>query len=166
MAKRIIIVDGGDKIIALQDRNKLAAKDIYRVSVLWLKNSKGDVLLAQRAYSKKHHPGKWGPAVAGTIEEGESYKDNIIKETKEELGLENVSLVKGSKYLITGEYNHFTQWFTAVIDREIDEFKIQKDEVNAIKWFSEEELRQNIKNNPDIFLDSFLEYVKIFYSIE
>ena len=24
-------------------------------------------------------PGKWGPAVAGTVDEGESYKKNVIK---------------------------------------------------------------------------------------
>ena len=27
-------------------------------------------------------PGKWGPAVAGTVEEGESYEENIIKEAE------------------------------------------------------------------------------------
>ena len=31
-----------------------------------------------RSFTKSHDPGKWGPAVAGTVEEGETY--NFLKE--------------------------------------------------------------------------------------
>ena len=70
MSEEIIIVDKEDNIIGYKDRYKLDPSDIYRVSALWLTNSKEDILLAQRSFDKKHYPGKWGPAVAGTVKKG------------------------------------------------------------------------------------------------
>ena len=76
---KIIIDNENDEIIGYKNINALNQSDIYRTSALWIKNSKGDIFLAQRAFSKKHSPGKWGPAVAGTIEKGETYYTNIIQ---------------------------------------------------------------------------------------
>ncbi|MFA6422790.1 MAG: NUDIX domain-containing protein, partial [Candidatus Buchananbacteria bacterium] len=86
MAK-IIIVNENDEAIGHKERNELDFSDIYRVSGLWITNLKGEILLAQRAFTKNHDPGKWGPAAAGTVEEGEDYETNILKEAEEELGL-------------------------------------------------------------------------------
>ena len=59
---------------------------------LLLKQSLPDlrVLIVERqtAFDKKYDPGKWGPSAAGTVEEGETYQSNIIKELQEEIGLE------------------------------------------------------------------------------
>ncbi len=86
---KIIVVDENDKEIGVKERSKITHDDIYRVSGLWLTNSKGEILLAQRSFNKPrdNDPGKWGPAVAGTVDEDETYKENIQKEIKEELGL-------------------------------------------------------------------------------
>jgi len=145
----IIIVNEKDEIIRYKERGALSLKDIYRVSALWIENSKGEILLARRSFHKKHHPGMWGPAVAGTLEKGETYKSNIIKEAKEELGIENISLKKWFKKFKRRDYNHFTQFFKAIINKPIKEFKIQKKEVAEIKWFSKKELiNMTEKNNP------------------
>jgi hypothetical protein len=109
---RIVIVNENDEIIAHKERGTLIQKDIYRVSALWVKNFKGDILLAQRKFTKSHDPGKWGPAVAGTVDEGETYEQNIIKEAEEEIGLKNIRPTLGPKIRMTGEYNYFDQWYT------------------------------------------------------
>lgn len=78
---KIQIVDENDKFVSNKERSEVDYKsDIYRVSALWLTNSKGQTLLAKRAMVKDKDPGKWGPAVAGTIDEGETYDENIYKE--------------------------------------------------------------------------------------
>jgi len=98
MPVKIIIVDENDNPIGLKERGTLDYdKDIYRVSALWITNSKGQILIARRALTKKQNPGKWGPGVAGTIDEGETYDSNIIKEAKEELGLQNIKPEKWIK---------------------------------------------------------------------
>lgn len=162
MEPKTTIVDNNDKIIGYKDRDNLDKKDIYRVSALWITNPRGEILLAKRHRNKIHHPGKWGPAVAGTIEEGETYKSNIIKESEEELGLKNINPTVGPKTETNNEYHHFTQWYVLTIDKSIDEFQIQEDEVEEVKWFKPQELKQNLKNNPENFLPNMPKYLKLF----
>ena len=141
MSEQIVVVDGGDNVLGVEEREVVDEKRLrYRVSALWIRNSKGDVLLARRAYTKTHYLGRWGPAVAGTVDEGESYRDNIVKEAEEELGLVGVDMKEGPKTKISGKYNHFTQWFVAVVDGPVDFFKIQEEEVAGVRWFSVGEL--------------------------
>lgn len=164
MTQNIVVVDEEDNVIEDKPREIVDKERLrYRVAGLWLKNSKGKSLLARRAYTKTHYPGKWGPAVAGTVEKGESYEQNIIKETEEELGLKNIKLKKGPYIKISGEYNHFTQWFTCIIDKPIDYFKIQEKEVSEVKWFSEKELKKQLKKNPKDFLKNMRRYIDLFY---
>jgi isopentenyldiphosphate isomerase len=151
---RIPIVNEKDEVICFKERKDVLPTDIYRVSSLWIENSKGKVLLAQRVFTKKHDPGKWGPAVAGTVEEGETYESNIIKEMEEELGLTNINFVKDTKRLTEGHHRFFRQRFIAKIDVEIEELKIQEDEVAAVKWFNMKELKELILNKPDMFVPS------------
>jgi predicted kinase len=95
--ERTIIVNDQDQIIGHKEPGTLLKEDIYRVSSLWVTNSKGDILLAQRKFTQKLDPGKWGPAVAGTVDEGETYESNIIKEAEEEIGLKDMRPALGPK---------------------------------------------------------------------
>ncbi len=160
--RRVTVVNQRDEIIGYKFDEDLLPTDIYRVSALWLTNSKGEVLLAQRAFSKSHNPGKWGPAVAGTVEDGETYAENIIKETEEELGVIGIKLKLGPKLERKAKYHYFVQRFFATLDKPAESFKIQKDEVEQVKWFSKKELTKQLKENPEKFLASIKESVKLF----
>lgn len=162
MDKKIIIVNKDDEIIGFKERGTLEQKDIYRVSALWITNSKEDILLAQRKFTKKNDPEKWGPAVAGTNDEGETYESNITKESEEEIGLKNTKFTKSIHNFKEGEHRHFTQWFKVVVDKEISKFKIQEDEVEQIKWFTKEELIEAFEKEPKKFIPGLKE---IFYKI-
>lgn len=158
---KIIIVNEKDEIIGHKERGTLNQEDIYRVSALWIMNSKGEVLLAQRSFNKKIHPGKWGPAVAGTNDEGETYLSNIIKETQEEIGLLISSPKKLEKNKISSKNNYFVQWYYLELDQNISEFTLQKDEVEKIKWFSREEFLEGIENINSDFLDTMRGYAHL-----
>jgi len=159
---KIIIVDENDKVITHKNRGSLKKEDIYRVSALWITNFRGEILLSRRHYTKSHHPRKWGPAVAGTIEEGETYEKNIIKEAEEELGLKNIKPKLGPKTKTDNEFHHFTQWHTLNVDKDINEFKIREDEVEEIKWFSPEELKKRLQKHPEEFLPTMNKYFELF----
>jgi len=137
-------------------------KDIYRVSAIWITNSKEEILLARRGYNKKQNPGKWGPAAAGKLEKGETYESNIIKETKEEINLtiEKKDIRKGPKFRIKEKYNYFAQLFTLKIDKPIEHFKTNKKEVAEIKWFTKEELLKAVNEDSDELLDFLKKYIK------
>jgi isopentenyldiphosphate isomerase len=159
---KINIVDENDNLIGVEDFEKARKESIYRVSALWVSNSLGEILLALRHRSKIHDPQKWGPAVSGTVEEGESYEENIIKEAKEELGLENINPKIGPKIKIEAEYRYFVQWFNLMTNKKIGEFKIQKKEVEEIKWFAKKELITELQNNPENFTPGVREGEKLF----
>lgn len=53
------IVNHHDEIIDHKERDEVdATKELRRIAALWLTNSKGDILLARRALTKKHQAGK------------------------------------------------------------------------------------------------------------
>ena len=165
MKQKIPIVNEKDEIICFKERSEIKRKDIYRVSALWITNKKGEILLAKRAITKKHSPGKWGPAVAGTVEEGETYDSNIIKEAEEELGITNAKFRKGPK---DPPYEHekhkmFCQWYFFETDMDLDDFKIQEEEVDELRWITKEELDKEIINNPSIFIESMKEDMDVLY---
>ena len=152
--EKIIIVDNKDNKIGIKERESITKENIYRVSVLWVTNSKSEILLAKRSLDKTHSPGRWGPAVAGTVEENETYDSNMIKEAEEEIGLKNVRLQKGLKIRMTTKYNYFCQWYFIKIDRDLNEFKLQESEVAEIKWFSRKELLHKTEESQDEFIQS------------
>ncbi|MBW6462038.1 MAG: NUDIX domain-containing protein [DPANN group archaeon] len=155
----IILVDNNDTIIGHKPRCDITPTDIYRVSALWIKNSKGDILLARRAYTKSNSPGKWGPAVAGTNDKGETYKSNIIKEAEEEIGLKDHDFKELHKVKLKGRYTFFCQWYFAIVDKDLSHFKIQESEVAEIRWFQKEELIAELETNPDGMLDSIKDFI-------
>lgn len=146
---KIIIVDENDKPISLKERGTVNLNNICRISVLWLTNSKNQILLAQRKKNKKYNPGGWGPAVGGTNEENETYESNIYKEAEEEIGITGQKFIKGPKLFIAIPNKKFCQIFFLNIDRPLNKFKVQEDEVEQIKWFSTEELKSELIKNPD-----------------
>ncbi|MEK7619486.1 MAG: NUDIX domain-containing protein [Patescibacteria group bacterium] len=159
---RIQIVNENDEIIGHKERGTLDNTDIYRVSALWITNSKGEILLARRHRSKSHHPGMWGPAVAGTVDEGENYEQNIIKEAEEELGLKGIRPVLGPKIKVDNVYHHFTQWYTLVVDKDPGDFTLQEDEVEEVRWISPDALSILLRDQPQDFLPTFKSYFDLF----
>jgi len=57
-------------------------------------NKQNEVLMLKRSKQKKHNPGEWN-VVAGHVDVGVSPEEAIIKEVKEELGLEPELLLPG-----------------------------------------------------------------------
>jgi len=53
-------------------------------------NSKGEIYLQQRAWTKDIQPGKWDTAVGGHVDYGETIEEAVLRECNEELGLIDV----------------------------------------------------------------------------
>jgi isopentenyl-diphosphate delta-isomerase len=160
----VVVVDKNDTEVGVKKWENLKNEDIYRVSALWVENSKGEVLMARRALSKSHDPNRWGPAVARTLEEGENYDSGIIKGAAEEIGLKKMKFKKGSKIkiLLVGRLRYFLQWYVVKIDKPAEEFKAQKNEVAEVRWFTKEELKKKIHENSDEFIYSVNQWIDLF----
>lgn len=159
----VIIVNEKDEIIGYKPRSERQPNEIGRVSGLVIFNSKNEMLIAQRVMTKKNDPGKWGPAVAGTVEEGETYESNIIKEAEEEIGL---IITESDLKFVSHEYRetshkYFSTTFLVVADMPIEEFKKQDEEVAEIRWVNVDDLREWYNNTPTDFIPTFGRYINI-----
>ncbi|MEK7579278.1 MAG: NUDIX domain-containing protein [Patescibacteria group bacterium] len=154
---KVVVVNNQDEILRYVDKKDRTSEDIIRVSGLWIFNSNGELLIAQRALDKKHDPGKWGPSVAGTVEEGETYVSNILKETKEELGvsLTEDELVQSTHRYVQTSHKYFVRIFFVEMDVPISAFKVQAEEVEQVKWISAQELQEWFVQAPQDFILSF-----------
>ncbi len=162
---KIPIVNEKDRIIGYKDRKEVNDSEIIRVSALWIINSKSETLIAKRSKNKKHDPNKWGVAVAGTVEKRETYRQNIIKEAEEEIGIKNINPEKGPKQRIHASNNFFCQWYILKTDLPISKFKIRKEEVDDIKWMKIAKLENDLKQNPNKYATSMNNYFKILKKI-
>jgi isopentenyldiphosphate isomerase len=149
----IQLVDENDNIINKIPRSKLTNDDCWRIISLWITNDKGEVLLQQRSFDKKVAPGIWTAAVEGTVDYGDSYIVTAKREAEEEVGLNNLDIKKAGKYF--GPWGGFgkrqCQGFTAIYNGDPNDFKIQKSEVNEVRWITVDEIKKFYQESPYLF---------------
>lgn len=158
--------DKGEVIGAID--KDLAHKEgrLHRSIHLWIINDEGEVLLQYRCGDKKLYPNMWDVSVGGHVSTKESSIDALIRETKEELGIDldlgNVeyfdTIPERLKY---GDIdsNELVDVFIAKQNLGKDEISLQKEEVSDTRWVSIEELFHLIDTNKLLPHDE--EYKKI-----
>jgi isopentenyl-diphosphate delta-isomerase len=153
---KIPIVNEQDEILYYKEREETTRDEIRRIVSLYVFNEKNEVLIAKRHSSKTLDPNLWGPAVAGTVDEGYTYDETVVKEAEEELGLTNIQpiLLKKSFY----ETHNARRWcarYYVVVNSTEREFVLEKDEVSEIKWISLLDLESWLGEKPQDFVPSF-----------
>lgn len=131
------------------------------VSVVFIFNSKGEVLLQRRAFCKKYWGGKWDFTACGAVDPGENTQQAGMREVKEELGLD-VDLTNVRPHFTV----HFDGWFTDIffIDQDVDISKVvlQETEVDAVKWANRDEVRSLFASGN--FVDYFPEWIELAFA--
>lgn len=125
----------------------------YITVVIFIQNNKEKFLIQKRVLKKD---GKWA-TTGGHPVSGENSKQGIITEIKEELGInvnnENIQLFKTIK-----TEDDFVDLYYLKEDIDINDVKLQKEEVDKAKWASIEEIKEMIKNGE--FSESHTEFFK------
>ena len=153
---RIPIVNEQDEIIGYKDRIDRSATDICRITSAYIFNSKKEFLIAQRQFDKIMDPGKWGPSVAGTVEEGETYDSNVKKEVAEEIGITNIDLKFFKKFYYEAHNGRrFCAVYIGFVDKPASDFVIQKSEVVEVRWIAMKDLIDWYNKSPEDFVPSF-----------
>lgn len=116
-------------------------------------NKEGSVLLQRRSKYKRLWPNKWDVTVGGHVRAGELGRQALIRECKEELGLEVADddikflLSSVSKYSKDGYVsNHIDEFYLILKDVNVDSLILQESEVSEVRYFSKEELLASINN--------------------
>lgn len=127
----------------------------HRIVRVMLQDESGMLLLQKRAKGVLS-PECWDFSSSGHVDEGEDYETAALRELGEELSLDGIVLTKtkyGHVERKTSEGLIFRRFFVAFSgqiahDQEID---IDREEVAAVRWWTLDELKQAIAENPDEF---------------
>lgn len=131
----------------------------YITVVVFIQNGKNEFLLQKRIKKKD---GKWA-TTGGHPVSGETSRQGIITEIKEELGInvveENVILFRTIK-----TEDDFVNIYYLKEDVDINRIKIQKEEVEDIKWATIEEIKKmilekNFSSSHKEFFEDCLKYL-------
>jgi isopentenyl-diphosphate delta-isomerase len=149
--EHVILVDQEDNAIGTMEKMEAHRKGLlHRAFSVVIFNSKGEILLQKRAKSKYHSGGLWTNACCSHPLPDESMEVATQRKLKQEMGIDlkteyaykfiyNTNLDSG---LIEHEYDHV---FTGIFDGEPI---INKHEVEDWKYVSPDQLKQDVKLNP------------------
>lgn len=159
----IPVVNANDEVIGHKERADInPAVDIVRSASLWITNRNGDILLAQRKFTKRNNPGKWSEAVGGTVEGDDGYESTMLREAEEEIGFTVNDYELGPKQYVSSPAKYFVQWYKAVIDKPIEIFSAQEEELEQLAWISEEQFINELKNTPEKYIDEMQDIARLF----
>lgn len=162
-----IEVDKNDNVIGLRPiEDFYTGKYIHRSSHLILVNLKNQILLQKRAPDKKWYPDLFTYSVSGSVE-NETYEECIKKEMSEEIGISTIA-----KYLF--KYPFFDKldksWHAVFLGNSDSKIKPDGIEMTEVVWIDANKLKNNIINNPGIYVPHFIigmnKYFAEFYGAE
>lgn len=150
-----VLNEYGEYVNKIETREECHKQGLWHRAVYaFVFNKNGDVLLQKRSGKKKLWPNLWDVTVGGHVLAGEFGYQALIREVKEELGIEIEEsdikyLISATSTNVKGDIinNHFNEGYIITTDVDISEIELQKEEVSDIRWFTKEEILQRIENN-------------------
>lgn len=139
----------------VSDLDEFDTNDIYNeyylpVAKVIIINNNNEILLQKRSILKRNKPGKWGTC-GGKVDMGETTIEAGVRETFEEIGI----LLNKEDLKFLKAYRSRKAYFTAYYVRkniDINKCKIQKEELDEVKYFKIEEL-ESLDNEGFEWLD-------------
>lgn len=87
--EQVVLVDEQNNVIGYGDKNTVHTTNtpLHRAFSLFVFNAKNELLVTQRAVSKKTFPGVWSNTVCGHVAANETTLEAAARRLKEELGI-------------------------------------------------------------------------------
>lgn len=158
MEEQVILVDKKDNVIGKAGKLEAHQKGLlHRALSVFIFNSKGEILLQQRAPHKYHTPFLWSNTACSHPRINELVKHAAERRLKEEMGIEcdlNYAFnflynAKFDNHLIENELDHVFIGFCDEIP------KPNPSEVKNYRYINSYDLMNEINENPNIFTPWF-----------
>lgn len=160
----IDLVNEHDEVIGTTSRADIYARGLrnYRVVHAFIKNSAGKLWIPRRSPTKKMYPNGLDYSIAGHVESRESYDEALIKEAREEAGLD----LRTTAYQQIASFNphtHEVHCFQRVYEILSDETpNFNPDDFSGYEWLTPEEVIQKFESG-DTGKDDIPEVLRLCY---
>jgi len=154
MEEQVVLVDEKDNPIGLMEKMEAHEKALlHRAFSVFIFNKKGELMLQQRTASKYHSPLLWTNTCCSHQRDGETNLEAGKRRLQEEMGF-----IAEIKEVFSFIYK--APFDNGLTEHELDHVmvgsfegapSINKEEVESYKWMNLEDLKSDIKNNPDIY---------------
>jgi len=160
------IVDKNENFIEIVSKKEAHRKGLLHKTVISeVIDSEGRWLLVKQSKDKQD-AGQYVSPVGGHVTSGETDIEALKREANEELGLsedfkfELVGKKIFNRFVVGRQENHLFIVYKIYSDQE----PTINEESESCKYFTEEEMKKELKENPKLFGDAFHFVVKNFFS--
>ena len=154
----VVLVDENDHEIGTMEKQAAhVTPHLHRAFSIFLFNSKGELLMQQRALSKYHSPGLWTNTCCSHPRDGETLTEATSRRLMEEMGMtcemhEVYTFIYKAPVgqgLTEHEFDHV--W----IGRSDETPQINREEVESWKYMSLDDLKVDIQLHPELYTEWF-----------
>lgn len=163
MPAEVILVDPQDQVLGKMEKLEVHEKGLlHRAFSIFLFNSKGEMLIQQRALEKYHSPGLWTNACCSHPSPGESLEQACSRRLMEELGI-------SAELSYMFQFTYRAELENGLIEHELDHvytgtyegnIPFNPQEIKAIKWLKPTDLIIDIEQNPNHYTAWFKIIIK------
>ena len=156
--EEVILVNEQDQQIGIME--KMAAHIVprlHRAFSIFIFNSKGELLLQQRALTKYHSPGLWTNTCCSHPKNGETLEQATARRLMEEMGMRCemhevfTFIYKAPVGLGLTEHEFDHVWFGRSDDTPV----INTEEVAAFKYMSLDDIAEDLQARPELYTEWF-----------
>lgn len=154
----VILVDNNDRQIGLMEKQAAHIEPhLHRAFSIFLFNSKGELLMQQRAFSKYHSPGLWTNTCCSHPRAGETLEEATSRRLMEEMGMtcpmhEVYTFIYKAPVgqgLTEHEFDH------VFIGQSDDIPNINTDEVASWEYMRLDDLKKDLELYPELYTEWF-----------
>lgn len=170
MKEFVVLVDQDDQKLGLMEKQQAhVAGLLHRAFSVFVFNSKGELMIQQRAASKYHSPTLWTNTCCSHPRNNETYEEAAHRRLQEEMGFDCELEYKFNfiykahleNDLIEHELDHV---FIGTFD---EDPKLNPEEVMAYRWVELDDLKKDMEKNPQnytawfkIIFEHYVSYIE------
>ena len=161
--EQVVLVDENDNQIGVEEKIKAHENGgkLHRAFSIFVFNSKGELLLQQRASVKYHFSNLWSNTCCGHPRPEEFLNSAVHRRLREEFGFdtelkENGSLIYNANFTNGLTEREFDHSFIGIFNGEPEP---NPEEIGDYKWICIEELKKDIKENSEKYTPWFKMFV-------
>ena len=144
---------------AIRKGERLKNDEYHIIVEGWILRDDGNFIIQRRALDKKSFAGMWYCSGGGSVISRETPKEGMVREFKEELGIDISEEELHLKRIIT-EKNTIFYIFLVRKNISLDEIKLQEEEVMDVDLADPNKIRKMVEDKTFIGLDYYEKFFK------